>query len=59
MFDIKKAQDEAKKELAEEQAGNAKDKIKSKLRELSRAKKLVANIERELEDLYIVLSQDA
>ena len=58
MFDIKKAQDEAKKEIAEEQAGNAKDKIKCKLRELSRGKKIVANIERELEDLYVELSQN-
>ena len=57
VFDIKKAKEEAAKELAEEKSGKAKEKIKSKMRELSTAKKVVANLERELEDLYIELTQ--
>lgn len=58
MFDIKKAKEEAELELAREQEEKAKLKIKSKLRERDQARKLLANIERELEDLYSELSQD-
>lgn len=57
MFDVKKVIDEAKKEVAEEKAETAKEKIKVKLRELNQAKKIVANCEVELEDLYAELSQ--
>lgn len=57
MIDIKKAQEEAARELADEKAKDAKEKIKSKLREIGKAKKIVANLERELEDLYIEIGQ--
>jgi len=53
MFDVKKAMDEAKKEVAEEQFNKAKDKYKSKLRELAQAEAIVANIKRELTDLEL------
>jgi hypothetical protein len=57
MFDIKKAKEEAQKEISEEQMKDAKNKYKKKLREISAARKIVANLERELEDLEIELSQ--
>lgn len=56
MFDIKKVQEEAAKELADEKAKKAKEKIKGKLREIDAAEKIVANLHRELEDLYGELS---
>lgn len=55
MFDIKKAKAEAEKELSEERVKLAKEKIKSKLREIDRAEKIVVNLQRELEDLYVEL----
>ena len=57
IFDIKKVSDEAEKELVEEKLKDAKRRIKEKLILLDRAKKVVANLERELEDLYVELSQ--
>jgi len=57
MFDIKKAKEEARKEIAEEQMGAAKAKYKKKLREIEAARKIVLNLERELEDLELELSQ--
>ena len=58
MVDVKKAKEEALKEVSEEREKEAKIKIKSKLIELEKARKVVKNIERELEDLYDELSQD-
>lgn len=58
MFDIKKAKEEAEKEIAEERVKKAKEKIKLKLREIDAAKKILANHQRELDDLYAELSQD-
>lgn len=58
MFDIKKAKEEAEKEFAEEKAKIAKEKIKAKLKQLDTAKKVVANLQRELDDLYVDISQD-
>lgn len=52
MFDVKKAQEEAQKEVAEERTKRAKELIKEKLRAIDKAKHVVANLERELEDLY-------
>lgn len=51
MFDIKKAEEEARKEVAEEQASAAKSKIKAKLKAIADAKKIVANLEHEYEVL--------
>lgn len=58
MVDVKKAKEEALKEVNEEREKEAKIKIKSKLNELEKSRKVVKNIERELEDLYDELSQD-
>jgi F0F1-type ATP synthase epsilon subunit len=57
MFDIKKAKEEAEKELAIEKGEKAKKRIKEKLSQMDAAKKVVQNIERELEDLYVELGQ--
>lgn len=54
---IQKAKEEAAKEFEEEQVKAAKTKIKSKMAELTKAKKVVRNLERELEDLYDELSE--
>lgn len=56
MFDLSKAKAEAQKEFAEERVESAKRKIKSKLLEIDKAKKVVRNLERELEDLYAELT---
>lgn len=58
MFDIKKVIEEAKKEVGEEKAAKAKEKVKEKLQSLDRAQKIVANLERELEDLYLELGNN-
>lgn len=58
MFDIKKAKDEAEREFMEEKVKAAKERIKTKLKSLDQAKKIVANLQRELDDLYIDISQD-
>lgn len=54
---IDKLKSEAAKEIQAEFEEKAKSKIKGKLRDLEMAKKVVANIERELEDLYVELSE--
>jgi hypothetical protein len=54
---IDKLKSEAAKEVQAEFEERAKGKIKGKLRDLEMAKKVVANIERELEDLYVELSE--
>jgi len=57
-MNIKEIKKQALEEFNEEKAKEAKSKIKSKLKELDRAEKVVANIKRELEDLEDELSQD-
>jgi len=57
MFDIKKAKEEAEKEIAQEKGEKAKKRIKEKMAALDTAKKVVQNIERELDDLYVELGQ--
>jgi len=47
MFDVNQVVADAEKDLADEQAGQAKTKIKGKLREIAAAKAVVANLERE------------
>lgn len=58
MVDITKAKQQAIQEVGEEKEKEAKIKIKGKLIELEKARKIIKNIERELEDLYDELSQD-
>jgi hypothetical protein len=55
---IDKLKSEAAKEIQKEFEDDAKAKIKRKMKDLEVAKKIVANLERELEDLYVELSQD-
>lgn len=54
VFDIKAVEADALKEIAEEKAKAAKAKIKGKLAEIARAKRIVANLEEE----YAVLLRD-
>ena len=54
---IDRLRSEAEKELENEFERRAKEKIKIKLRDLKNAKKLVSNLQRELEDLYVELSE--
>lgn len=58
MFDVKQVITEAQKELNDEKAKQAKTRVKDKLVQLDKAKKIVSNLERELEDLYAELGQD-
>ena len=51
MFDIKKIEEEARKEVAAEQADSAKAKIKAHLAKITAAKKVVANLELEYQAL--------
>lgn len=51
MIDIKAVMDQAEKEVAEETTKKAVSALKGKLRQLSDAKQIVKNIEREVEDL--------
>jgi len=55
--DIKKVQEEAEQEFADEQAKAAKEKIKSLLRRQADARKILANIDREIADAYATLGQ--
>lgn len=57
MADYKTAKEEAIAEVAEEETQKAKREYKLKLKELAGAKKVVTNIERELEDLDDKYSQ--
>lgn len=59
MIDIKKVKEEAEKEFKEEKFKSAKAKVKSKLEELHKAKLVVANIQRELGDLYDEIGQNS
>lgn len=54
MFDIKKIEDEAREELADEMGKSAKVKIKAKLREIAMAEKALINMRNE----YTVLLRD-
>jgi DNA anti-recombination protein RmuC len=57
MLDIKKVQEEAQQELVQERMEKAKKQVKSKLNEIATAEKVVANLKRELDDLYAELGQ--
>lgn len=54
--DAKSLREQAEEEVAQEKAKAAKEKIKIKLKELDKAKLIVRNIERELEDLMVEVS---
>ena len=58
-LDMERAKKEAAEELQKERMEDAKCRYKSKLREIDRAKKIVKNLERELEDLDDEIEQDA
>lgn len=51
MFDIKKAEAEAREEVAKEAQEAAKAQIKAKLKSIEQARRVVANLEREYEVL--------
>lgn len=53
MFDVKQAEAEAQKEIAEEAMKAAKGKIKASLAKLSAARAVVSNLEREHEVLML------
>lgn len=57
MLDVKKVQEEAEKEVREEQAKCAKEEVKKLLRKREQAKQVLANIERELVDVYAELGR--
>jgi hypothetical protein len=54
---IDKLKSDAAKELQEEFEERAKNKIKQKLRDLELARRVVKNLKRELDDLYVELSE--
>lgn len=56
-FDINKVKEDAVAEFRKEQENAAKKKILSKLKELDNARAITRNLERELEDLYVELTQ--
>ena len=51
LIDIKAIEEEARKEICDEAAKKAKKALVEKMRALAGAKSIVANIEREIEDL--------
>ncbi len=57
-IDVSKIKKVAEEEFLIERETAAKGKIKAKLLELDKAKKIVKNLERELEDLEDELSRD-
>lgn len=56
-IDPKAAIAKAKQEIADERMSDAVGKLKTKLRELNSARNVVANIEREIEDLELAIEQ--
>jgi len=55
-FDINKVKADALAEVRKEREEDAKKRIKAKLKELDQAKTIVANLDRELTDLYASIS---
>lgn len=58
LIDIKAVEAEAKAEIAKEAGEKGKAKLKSKLREIAAAKKIVANLEGEYAVLLADLGSD-
>lgn len=59
MFDVKKIQAEAEKEISEAQAVAAKGKIKDHLKRIAAARAVVANLERDYQVLLAEIGSDA
>lgn len=57
LLDIKKIKEEALKEVNKDAEEKAKSLIKNKLREVEQARKILRNLERELEDLYVDIAE--
>lgn len=55
-LDVQEARKQAEAEVAEEKFSSAKHSIKLKLKEIERAEKVVRNLKRELEDLYLEIT---
>ena len=58
-LDMARVKKEAADELRKEKLEEAKQRAKDLLREIADAKKVVTNLERELEDYYAELEQDS
>lgn len=57
MIDVKKVKEEATKEYNEEKEREAKSKVKKIMKDLDKAKLVVRNLERELEDCLAEVGQ--
>lgn len=57
MFDINAVKNEALKEFNEEKMKEAKSKIKEVLSKIEKAKLVVRNLERELDDLMVKITE--
>lgn len=57
MFDVKKVAEEAQEEIREEAAAKAKARIKDKVRQIHAAEAIVANLKRELDDIYAAIGE--
>lgn len=58
MFDAKKAEADARKELATEQAELAKTKIKAHLKKIAAAQQVLVNLDREYEAMLREIGAD-
>lgn len=59
LFDIKAVEDEVRQELAEQKAAEAKEKIKLKLVQISKAERVLQTLQMEYKDLIAQLAADA
>lgn len=59
LFDINAIEAEVQKEMAEERAAAAKDKIKAKLAQIAKAEKVVQTLRMEYQELLTDISLDA
>ena len=57
MLEMNEVKKQAMKELHDENMKSATASIKRKLKEIDTAKKIVANLERELDELYVELGK--
>lgn len=57
MIEINGIEAAAKKELADEAATKAKGRVKDKLKLIQSAKAIVANLEREYQDLMVAIGE--
>lgn len=59
LFDVNAIEAEVQKELAEERASAAKDKIKAKLAQIAKAEKVVQTLKMEYQELLTDIALDA